>query len=155
MKILLEHQITYMAASKRNFNESQYWGYLYQETNTYVVNGIKITIVIFLRKIYFNNKTKKLQEAWLEYPVSIFFLFQISGTPLVAKQRVQFNIRLIKCDKIAIFKQLPGSIAPIFWIEEVNFTVLHAFSLTVSYYDWCLYTLYKEIFPFLSLHIFI
>ncbi|CAB3227796.1 unnamed protein product [Arctia plantaginis] len=42
----------------------------------------------------------------------------ISGTPLVAKQRIQFNMELVQSDKVPLFKGLPGSIAPIFWIEE-------------------------------------
>nr|QRF70962.1 sensory neuron membrane protein [Semiothisa cinerearia] len=42
----------------------------------------------------------------------------ISGTPMVAKQRIQFNIELIKTEKYDVFKNLPNTIAPIFWIEE-------------------------------------
>nr|AZB52756.1 sensory neuron membrane protein 1 [Heortia vitessoides] len=42
----------------------------------------------------------------------------ISGTPLTAKQRVQFNIILLKTDKMELFKNLPGTMAPLFWIEE-------------------------------------
>ncbi|XP_075977031.1 sensory neuron membrane protein 1-like isoform X2 [Anticarsia gemmatalis] len=42
----------------------------------------------------------------------------ITGTPMVAKQRVQFNIQLIQTDKIELFKQFPNTIAPLFWIEE-------------------------------------
>lgn len=42
----------------------------------------------------------------------------ISGTPLVAKQRVQINIQLYRVDKIGVAKTLPHTIAPLFWIEE-------------------------------------
>nr|QEI46778.1 sensory neuron membrane protein 1 [Galleria mellonella] len=42
----------------------------------------------------------------------------ISGTPMVAKQRVQFNIQLLKHDKIPLCKDLPDTFAPLFWIEE-------------------------------------
>lgn len=42
----------------------------------------------------------------------------ISGTPLVARQRIQFNMQLLKNDKLELFKELPDTIAPIFWIEE-------------------------------------
>ncbi|XP_041981606.1 sensory neuron membrane protein 1-like [Aricia agestis] len=42
----------------------------------------------------------------------------ISGTPMVAKQRVQFNVVLLKTDKIEQCKELPNTLAPLFWIEE-------------------------------------
>nr|QMS80368.1 sensory neuron membrane protein [Histia rhodope] len=42
----------------------------------------------------------------------------ITGTPMTARQRVQFNLRLIKTDKIEQCKELPDTIAPLFWIEE-------------------------------------
>nr|QZH55093.1 sensory neuron membrane protein 1 [Achelura yunnanensis] len=42
----------------------------------------------------------------------------LTGTPLTARQRVQFNVRLIKSDKIQQCKDLPDTIAPLFWIEE-------------------------------------
>ncbi|KAI8432031.1 hypothetical protein MSG28_004552 [Choristoneura fumiferana] len=42
----------------------------------------------------------------------------ISGTPMEARQRIQFNMRLLKTDKLELFKDLPDTIAPLFWIEE-------------------------------------
>ncbi|CAK1542972.1 unnamed protein product [Leptosia nina] len=42
----------------------------------------------------------------------------ITGTPMVAKQRVQFSMQLIQTDKMEIFKDLPNTMAPLFWIEE-------------------------------------
>ena len=39
---------------------------------------------------------------------------------MVAKQRIQFNIQLLKTDKIELFKDLSGDIVPLFWIDEVN-----------------------------------
>ncbi|KAL0828975.1 hypothetical protein ABMA28_003865 [Loxostege sticticalis] len=42
----------------------------------------------------------------------------ISGTPMVAMQRVQFNMMLLKADKLDLIKELPGTLTPIFWIEE-------------------------------------
>ncbi|XP_022114656.2 sensory neuron membrane protein 1-like [Pieris rapae] len=42
----------------------------------------------------------------------------ITGTPMVAKQRVQFSLQLIQTDKIELFKELPNTLTPIFWIEE-------------------------------------
>nr|AGN52676.1 sensory neuron membrane protein 1 [Spodoptera exigua] len=42
----------------------------------------------------------------------------ISGTPLVARQRLQFNIQLLKTDKLDLCKDLSGDIVPLFWIEE-------------------------------------
>ncbi|XP_028032110.1 sensory neuron membrane protein 1 [Bombyx mandarina] len=42
----------------------------------------------------------------------------ISGTPMVAKQRIQFNIQLLKSEKMELLKDLPGTIVPLFWIEE-------------------------------------
>ncbi|XP_026331738.1 sensory neuron membrane protein 1-like [Hyposmocoma kahamanoa] len=42
----------------------------------------------------------------------------ISGTPMVAKQRIQFNMRLLKTDKLELCKDLPDTIVPLFWIEE-------------------------------------
>nr|QLI62111.1 sensory neuron membrane protein 1 [Streltzoviella insularis] len=42
----------------------------------------------------------------------------ITGTPLVARQRIQFNLQLLKNDKLDLFKDLPDTIAPLFWIEE-------------------------------------
>nr|AII01130.1 SNMP [Dendrolimus houi] len=42
----------------------------------------------------------------------------ISGTPLVAKQRIQFNMQLYKTEKIPICKNLPHTIVPLFWIDE-------------------------------------
>ncbi|CAG4997164.1 unnamed protein product [Parnassius apollo] len=52
-----------------------------------------------------------------EHEIAIDFE-PITGTPLVAKQRVQFNIRLIKTDKMELCKDLPDTIAPLFWVEE-------------------------------------
>ncbi|XP_045774231.1 indole-3-acetaldehyde oxidase-like [Maniola jurtina] len=42
----------------------------------------------------------------------------ITGTPMVAKQRVQFSMLLLKTEKIELCKDLPNVIAPLFWIEE-------------------------------------
>ncbi|KAL4713307.1 hypothetical protein ACJJTC_015294 [Scirpophaga incertulas] len=42
----------------------------------------------------------------------------ISGTPMVAKQRIQFNIILQNIDKLELCKDLPDTMAPLFWIEE-------------------------------------
>ncbi|XP_064292368.1 uncharacterized protein LOC128674487 [Plodia interpunctella] len=42
----------------------------------------------------------------------------ISGTPMVAKQRVQFNMQLLQNDKLELCKTLPGTIAPLFWVDE-------------------------------------
>nr|AGF87119.1 sensory neuron membrane protein 1 [Agrotis ipsilon] len=42
----------------------------------------------------------------------------ITGTPMVAKQRIQFNIQLLKTDKMELFKDLSGDIVPLFWIDE-------------------------------------
>lgn len=39
---------------------------------------------------------------------------------MVAKQRIQFNIQLLKTDKIDLFKDLSGDIVPVFWIDEVS-----------------------------------
>nr|O02351.1 RecName: Full=Sensory neuron membrane protein 1 [Antheraea polyphemus]AAC47540.1 sensory neuron membrane protein-1 [Antheraea polyphemus] len=42
----------------------------------------------------------------------------LSGTLMDAKQRMQYNIKLLRTDKIAIFKDLPDSIVPCFWVHE-------------------------------------
>nr|QIJ45702.1 sensory neuron membrane protein [Glyphodes pyloalis] len=42
----------------------------------------------------------------------------ISGTPMVARQRVQFNMILMQADKLELVKDLPNTMAPLFWIEE-------------------------------------
>nr|AFG73002.1 sensory neuron membrane protein 1 [Cnaphalocrocis medinalis] len=42
----------------------------------------------------------------------------ISGTPMVAKQRVQFNMLLLKADKLELIQDLPNTLSPVFWIEE-------------------------------------
>lgn len=39
---------------------------------------------------------------------------------MVAKQRIQFNMRLLKTDKLELCKDLPDTIVPLFWIEEVQ-----------------------------------
>ncbi|KPI90909.1 Sensory neuron membrane protein 1 [Papilio xuthus] len=52
-----------------------------------------------------------------EHEISIDFE-PITGTPLVARQRVQFNIKLVKTEKMELCKDLPDTIVPLFWIEE-------------------------------------
>ncbi|XP_072940393.1 xanthine dehydrogenase-like [Epargyreus clarus] len=42
----------------------------------------------------------------------------ITGTPMVAKQRVMFSMQLLKTEKMELCKDLPDTIAPLFWIEE-------------------------------------
>nr|QJX59445.1 sensory neuron membrane protein [Dioryctria abietella] len=42
----------------------------------------------------------------------------ISGTPMVAVQRVQFNMVLLQNEKLELCKTLPGTVAPLFWVEE-------------------------------------
>lgn len=39
---------------------------------------------------------------------------------MVAKQRVQFNMILLKAEKLDLIKDLPNTMAPLFWIEEVS-----------------------------------
>ncbi|XP_044727690.1 sensory neuron membrane protein 1-like isoform X2 [Chrysoperla carnea] len=49
----------------------------------------------------------------------IYIYFEpMSGTPMEARKRLQFNIPLEKIDKIALMKELPEALVPIFWIEE-------------------------------------
>ncbi|XP_064073186.1 sensory neuron membrane protein 1-like [Vanessa tameamea] len=63
------------------------------------------------------NNIKGLNPDVNEHEIAIDFE-PITGTPMVAKQRVQFNIQLLRTDKIELFKELPDVIAPLFWIEE-------------------------------------
>ncbi|XP_063538704.1 uncharacterized protein LOC134747956 [Cydia strobilella] len=42
----------------------------------------------------------------------------ISGTPMVARQRVQFSMLLLNTDKLELCKNMPNTYAPLFWIEE-------------------------------------
>ncbi|KAM3961979.1 sensory neuron membrane protein 1-like [Aphomia sociella] len=42
----------------------------------------------------------------------------LTGTPMVAQQRIQFNILLFKHEKLELCKNLPNTIAPLFWVEE-------------------------------------
>ncbi|CAH0400057.1 unnamed protein product [Chilo suppressalis] len=42
----------------------------------------------------------------------------ISGTPMVANQRMMFSLVLQQIDKLDLFKDLPGTMTPLFWIEE-------------------------------------
>ncbi|XP_041981607.1 sensory neuron membrane protein 1-like [Aricia agestis] len=42
----------------------------------------------------------------------------VSGTPMVAKQRVQLNINLLKTDKVEQCANLTNTLVPLFWLEE-------------------------------------
>ncbi|XP_052742295.1 uncharacterized protein LOC112057810 [Bicyclus anynana] len=63
------------------------------------------------------NNIKGLSPDVNEHEIAIDFE-PITGTPMVAKQRVQFSMLLFKTDKIELCKDLPNVIAPLFWIEE-------------------------------------
>ncbi|XP_060804308.1 xanthine dehydrogenase [Amyelois transitella] len=52
-----------------------------------------------------------------EHSIAIDFE-PISGTPMVARQRVQFNMLLLQNEKLELCKTMPNTIAPLFWIEE-------------------------------------
>ncbi|CAH2267508.1 jg22596 [Pararge aegeria aegeria] len=60
---------------------------------------------------------KGLSPAVNEHEIAIDFE-PITGTPMVARQRVQFSMLLLKTEKIELCKDLPMVIAPLFWIEE-------------------------------------
>lgn len=44
----------------------------------------------------------------------------MTGTPLLAVKRMQFNLPLAPNPKITLMKTLPVSLHPIFWLEEVS-----------------------------------
>ncbi|CAH0560924.1 unnamed protein product [Brassicogethes aeneus] len=49
----------------------------------------------------------------------IKILFETTtGSPLYAKKRLQFNMPLNANDKVDLFKTMPSSVLPLFWIEE-------------------------------------
>ncbi|XP_046666680.1 sensory neuron membrane protein 1-like [Homalodisca vitripennis] len=49
----------------------------------------------------------------------IFLIFEpITGTPLSARKRLQFNIHLHAVKKVKIMINLPDALLPIFWVEE-------------------------------------
>nr|AKN78948.1 sensory neuron membrane protein 1 [Ectropis obliqua]AZB86632.1 sensory neuron membrane protein 1 [Ectropis obliqua] len=64
-----------------------------------------------------HNAVKGLNPNAEEHAMIIDFE-PISGTTMFVKQRLQFNIELLKTEKHDLFKKLPGTIAPIFWLEE-------------------------------------
>lgn len=41
-----------------------------------------------------------------------------TGTPIVARQRVQFNLGLVPLEEIPVMNHLPEVILPLFWIDE-------------------------------------
>ncbi|CAH0726868.1 unnamed protein product, partial [Brenthis ino] len=63
------------------------------------------------------QNVKGLNPDVKEHEITIDFE-PITGTPMEAKQRVQFNMQLIKVEKLELCKDLPDVIAPLFWIEE-------------------------------------
>lgn len=44
----------------------------------------------------------------------------MTGTPLEAKKRLQFNLPIQPQSKIDLMKNLPVALHPMFWVEEVN-----------------------------------
>nr|Q9GPH7.1 RecName: Full=Sensory neuron membrane protein 1; Short=SNMP1-Msex [Manduca sexta]AAG49366.1 sensory neuron membrane protein 1 [Manduca sexta] len=62
------------------------------------------------------ENVKGLNPDMNEHGIQIDFE-PISGTPMMAKQRVQFNMELLRVEKIEIMKELPGYIVPLLWIE--------------------------------------
>ncbi|XP_073981559.1 sensory neuron membrane protein 1-like isoform X2 [Rhodnius prolixus] len=49
----------------------------------------------------------------------IFLNFEpITGTPLGARKRLQFNMRIHAIKKVPLMKNLPDAMIPLFWVEE-------------------------------------
>nr|XP_032529243.1 sensory neuron membrane protein 1-like [Danaus plexippus plexippus] len=80
-------------------------------------------VIIFNQILLFDPNTNLAVHECCQYidnNFATFMLnnFEITGTPMVAKQRVQLSMQLLKTDKIELCKNLPDVISPLFWIEE-------------------------------------
>lgn len=51
------------------------------------------------------------------------YFFQMTGSPLFAKKRLQFNMPLMNFSKINVMKNLPNTLLPLFWVEEVRISI--------------------------------
>lgn len=49
---------------------------------------------------------------------SVFVCFQMSGTPVSAAKRLQFNLDVVGIPEVEIMKDLRKMVFPLFWIEE-------------------------------------
>nr|CAD7197008.1 unnamed protein product [Timema douglasi] len=65
----------------------------------------------YLRSVIGQHPEQRKHEIFMEFE-------PMTGTPLGARRRLQFNIFLHKVDKIDLMKEVPSALLPIFWINE-------------------------------------
>lgn len=54
-----------------------------------------------------------------EFFIGVFFIqIQITGTPLSAAKRLQFALEVKPIPEVAMMKDMPEVIFPLFWVEE-------------------------------------
>lgn len=45
----------------------------------------------------------------------------MTGSPLAARNRLQFSIPFVPMPKVDVMKNVPDTLVPMFWVEEVQF----------------------------------